>query len=90
MRWVRPALTTVANSSDFVRRVAAKCARAGTRPVTRPVAAARRTAEGNTSLLDWLALTSSLGWTSRPRRSPASEASTSFMFMFDEVPEPVW
>ena len=31
-------------------------------------------------------LTSSFAWTS----SPASVASTSFAFMFDEVPEPVW
>ena len=31
-------------------------------------------------------LTSSFGWTS----SPASVAITSFAFMFDEVPEPVW
>ncbi len=46
--------------------------------------------EGKTSLDDWEALTWSLGWTGRPRRSVASVASTSFMFMFDEVPEPVW
>ncbi len=31
-------------------------------------------------------LTWSLGWAS----SPASSAITSFAFMFDEVPEPVW
>jgi hypothetical protein len=31
-------------------------------------------------------LTSSFGWTP----SPASEAMTSFAFMLDEVPEPVW
>jgi hypothetical protein len=42
------------------------------------------------SLLDWLALTSSLGCTRRPRRSEAREASTSFMFMLVDVPEPVW
>jgi hypothetical protein len=45
---------------------------------------------GNVSLLDWLALTWSLGWTGRPRRSEASSATTSFMFMLDDVPEPVW
>ena len=41
------------------------------------------------SLLDWLALTSSLGWASTPCRE-ASEASTSFMFMLELVPDPVW
>ena len=41
---------------------------------------------GNVSLLDWLALTWSLGWHS----TSASEASTSFMFMLELVPEPVW
>ena len=35
---------------------------------------------------DWPMLTSSFAWTS----SPASEAITSFAFMFDDVPEPVW
>ena len=44
---------------------------------------------GKVSLLDWLALTWSLGCTSTPDLL-ASEASTSFMFMFDDVPEPVW
>ena len=44
---------------------------------------------GKVSLLDWLALTWSLGWTRTPVRS-ASEASTSFMFMLLLVPEPVW
>ena len=44
---------------------------------------------GKMSLLDWLALTWSLGWASTPARL-ASEASTSFMFMFELVPEPVW
>jgi hypothetical protein len=47
-------------------------------------------AEGKTSFELWLALTSSLGWTLAPSFSPARLASTSFMFMFDEVPEPVW
>ena len=44
---------------------------------------------GKVSLLDWLALTWSLGWHSVPARV-ASEASTSFMFMLELVPEPVW
>ena len=52
-------------------------------------------AVGNTSLDDWLLLTSSFGWTSRPSpRSPPSSslarlASTSFTFMLVCVPEPV-
>ena len=46
--------------------------------------------EGKTSLLDCDALTWSLGCTGLPSRSVASVASTSLMFMFDEVPEPVW
>ena len=46
--------------------------------------------EGKTSLDDWEAFTWSLGCTSRPRRSVASVAMTSLVFMFDEVPEPVW
>ena len=37
---------------------------------------------GKVSLLDWLALTWSLGWISTPARA-ASEASTSFMFMLE-------
>ena len=44
---------------------------------------------GKTSLLDWLALTWSFGCTVTPARS-ARLASTSFMFMFELVPEPVW
>ena len=48
-------------------------------------------AEGNMSLEDCEALTWSLGWTADPgQRSVARVARTSFMFMFDEVPEPVW
>ena len=45
---------------------------------------------GNTSLLDWDALTSSLGWIGSPSSSLASEAITSLAFMLLEVPEPVW
>jgi hypothetical protein len=55
-------------------------------------AAATWIADGNTSFDDWLALTWSFGCTtgSPPRRSVARLASTSFMFMFVDVPEPVW
>ena len=48
--------------------------------------AARWTADGKTSFDDCPMFTSSFGCTP----SPASVAITSFAFMFDEVPEPVW
>ena len=48
--------------------------------------AARCTADGKTSFDDWPMFTWSFGWAS----SPARFAITSFAFMFDEVPEPVW
>ena len=47
--------------------------------------------DGNTSLEDWEAFTWSFGWTRRPpSRSLARLAITSFMFMLEEVPDPVW
>ena len=45
---------------------------------------------GNTSFDDCEQLTWSLGWTGLPSAREASVASTSFMFMFELVPEPVW
>lgn len=45
---------------------------------------------GKTSFEDCEALTWSLGWTVSPRIPVARVARTSFMFMFDEVPLPVW
>ncbi len=47
---------------------------------------------GKTSLEDCEALTWSLGWTAPflPSFSDARVARTSLVFMFDEVPEPVW
>src|SRR3954468_20093375 len=54
------------------------------------MAAAMWMADGNMSFDDSGALTSSFGWSFSPIASPASVASTSFMFMFDDVPEPVW
>ncbi len=48
--------------------------------------AARWTVDGKTSFDDCPMFTSSFGWTS----SPASVAMTSFAFMFEHVPEPVW
>ena len=46
-------------------------------------------AVGKVSLLDWLALTWSLGCTWTPARA-ASVATTSLAFMLELVPEPVW
>lgn len=45
---------------------------------------------GNVSLDDCEALTWSFGCTSRPSARVASVAMTSFAFMLDDVPEPVW
>jgi hypothetical protein len=41
-------------------------------------------------LEDCEAFTTSLGCTGLPSVSDASFASTSFMFMFEDVPLPVW
>ena len=86
IRWVRPDFTTSPNSSALAARLARSRSSAGCRSSTTARAAATWIAVGNVSLLDWLALTWSLGWTP----SPASGDSTSFMFMFELVPEPVW
>ena len=45
---------------------------------------------GKTSFDDCDMLTWSLGCTGEPSDADARVASTSFMFMFDDVPEPVW
>ena len=52
--------------------------------------AARWIDDGNTSLDDWDALTWSFGCTGRPLARAARLAMTSFAFMFDDVPDPVW
>lgn len=90
MRWVRPDFTTVANSAALRSRAAARWSRAGIRPAVTAAVAAMWMEDGKTSLEDCEALTWSLGWTSRPRRSVARVATTSLVFMFEEVPEPVW
>ena len=45
---------------------------------------------GNTSFEDCDAFTWSFGCTAEPSFAVARVASTSFMFMFEHVPEPVW
>ena len=49
-----------------------------------------RIAVGTTSFDDCDTFTWSLGCTSCPSASVASDAITSLAFMFDDVPEPVW
>ncbi len=90
MRWVRPDFTTVASSSRLRSSEAARCSSAGTRSFTTALVAAMWMLLGKTSLEDCEALTWSLGWTGLPSFSVARVASTSLVFMFDEVPEPVW
>src|SRR4051812_45048128 len=75
-----------ANSADFASSAPARPSSAGNRSTVSCSSAARCTADGKTSLELWPMLTSSLGCTS----SPASVAITSFAFVFEEVPEPVW
>ena len=65
---------------------AARSSSAGSRSFVVSSSAARWTADGKTSFEDWPMFTSSLACTS----SPASAAITSFAFMFELVPEPVW
>src|SRR5690606_12160939 len=90
MRWVRPALTTVFHSSAFFSKAIARWSSAGTRSVMSASVTATWTDVGKTSFDDCDALTWSFGCTSRPSFCVASDDSTSFMFMFDDVPEPVW
>ena len=65
---------------------------AGSRASSIAIAADNWSAVGITSLELWQRLTWSFGWTERPApsRFPARCATTSFMFVLVEVPEPVW
>ncbi len=56
------------------------------------IAADSWSAVGIVSFELWQRLTSSFGWTVRPspRRAAARWATTSFMLVLVEVPEPVW
>ena len=90
IRWVRPDLTTLANSSALASNASARWSSAGMRSRVIASVAATWIEVGNVSLLDWLALTWSLGWTSRPSARVARVAITSLAFMLLDVPEPVW
>ena len=86
IRWVRPDLTTSSNSAAFASSDCASRSSAGRRSLVSWSSVARWTAEGKTSLDDWPMFTSSFACTP----SPARLAMTSFAFMLDDVPEPVW
>src|SRR3954453_8775687 len=90
MRCVRPLLTPSAHADALASRAVARCRSAGIRSATTADVAARWIEDGKTSLLDWDALTWSLGCTGRPSSRAARVAMTSFAFMFDDVPDPVW
>ena len=90
IRWVRPLLTTSANSVAFAASACSRWRSAGIRLLIRLLVAAMWMALGKTSLLDWEALTWSFGWTGSPSSRLAREAITSLAFMLLDVPEPVW
>ena len=86
MRCVRPDLTMSLNASALPANAFSSRSSAGSSRFVASSSAARCTALGNTSFEDWPMFTWSFGCAP----SPASVAITSFAFMFDEVPEPVW
>ena len=98
-RWVRPLLSTPAFSTSRRPNVATRRRAAGMSLFRSASTAAMCSAVGNVSLEDWERFTASLGCRrmssahSAPQRSTAiwlpRLASTSFMFMFDWVPDPV-
>ena len=90
IRCVRPDFTTAAHSTLLVSSDVARCSIAGIRLRTIASVAATWIDVGKTSLEDWEALTWSFGCTLRPSDSVARVASTSLVFMFELVPEPVW
>lgn len=95
IRWVRPAFTISANSVLLFSKVLARCSKVGIRFLFSSVEQAMCTEVGKTSFDDCDAFTWSLGcilvwvlfwgsfWFAR-------FAITSFMFMLEDVPEPVW
>ncbi len=90
-RCVRPSFTTWSSSFAFASRAPASAERPGAVSASTVRIAARWSAVGKTSFELWPLLTWSFGWTRVPPRSAfARFAMTSFAFMFDEVPLPVW
>ena len=86
IRWVRPLLTTSANSSALRDSDSSRCCRAGIRSRTIAPVAATWMADGKTSLDDCEAFTWSFGCTGLPRASVARVAMTSLVFMLLDVP----
>ncbi len=95
MRCVRPDFTIRSQRRAFPSKVRASDESASITPGASS-SAASRIAVGTTSFVDCAMFTSSFGSTSRsaPRRPPRSSvarfASTSFTFMWCEVPAPAW
>ena len=92
MRWVRPDFTTVLNCALLLaQRLGQVLERRDQVGGDRRASAATWMADGNTSLDDWRGVDVVVGVHRRgPAARTARSASTSFMFMFDEVPDPVW
>ena len=93
---MRPSITTSENAADFAVSVSMSCATTGSSRASIVSTSATCITAGNTSFDDCERLTSSFGWTGffDPTTPPAiwiaRFAITSFAFMFDCVPEPVW
>ena len=90
MRCVRPVLSTSWNSCDFSSSAFHSLASDGRRSRSICTTADTCRAEGITSLLLWPKFTWSFGCTLRFDARDARRAITSFAFMLDEVPLPVW
>ena len=89
IRCVRPVLATFLSSRARCSSVFFRCASAGSSFSLVVSAALTWIAVGITSFDDCPLLTSSFGCTFAPAIA-ATCAMTSFAFMFDDVPEPVW
>jgi hypothetical protein len=90
MRCVRPDFTTPANSPAFASSDSASTVRLGTSSLMRAPVAAMWIDDGKVSFDDCEALTWSFGWIFSPDARDASVATTSLVFMFELVPDPVW
>ena len=88
---MRPVLTMSQNSSALAASAPWRSISAGMSSSSIATAPDSWSAVGIVSFELWHLLTSSLGWTLvPPRRADARWLITSFMFVFVDVPEPVW
>ena len=85
-------MTTPQNSSALAASARWSWTSAGISASSMAIAALSWSAVGIASLELWQRLTWSFGWTFRPspRRVAARWATTSFMFVLVDVPDPVW